>query len=246
MMPALMNSTKPLDLDKLYRRAIGELEPEPENWAMHCGSILEREMLDWQANVTGHEITRRGEVVHLHEHMFCTLDGYRAHDDAVIECKFLGPWRQKEEYLPWYYPQVIFQMICTGARNGVLLVAQGTSDPVEHEIIFDQAYADEMMARAAALLLCIRTLTPPVPLPPVIPPEKWRTVDLSIEQTNWGSELLGHLEMYEATRMEAEMHDEASKAAKELVPPDVGKVIAPTHHISRNKKGALTIYRRKN
>jgi hypothetical protein len=214
---------------------------------MRAGSILEREMLDWQANVTGHPITRRGEVVYLDDnnHMFCTLDGYRAADDAVIECKFLGAFRQREEFLPWYYPQVIFQMICTGARNGVLLVAQGTSDPVEHEIMFDQAYADEMMQRSAALLLCIKTLTPPVPLPPVIPPEKWRTVDIDADPVNWGPELHIQLHIYEQHRAHAEAHEQAGKAAKELVPPGVGRVLAPLHTISRNKKGALTINRRK-
>jgi hypothetical protein len=104
-----------------------------------------------------------------------------------------------------------------------------------------------MMVRAEALLLCIKTLTPPSPLPPAPPPpppEKWRTVDLAREQPNWASELFEHLNNYEATRPFAEQHDAAGKAARALIPDDVGRVLAAGYTLARNKRGVVSITRR--
>ena len=36
-------------------------------------------------------------------------------DDAIVEAKFLGPWRTREDFYPAYYAQCILQMLCTGA-----------------------------------------------------------------------------------------------------------------------------------
>ena len=83
-------------------------------------------------------------------------------------------------------------MMCL-ERAGTLVVAQGTSEPVEHEIEFDDDYAAEMMRRAEAFLHSMRTLTPPYPEPPIYPPEKWRTIDVMAEPTNWSAQLLDHL-----------------------------------------------------
>jgi len=252
MLPILMHGDEAAIL-KLYREEIGESEREPPTYAMQLGSMIEPFILDYQQALTGHAITRRGEVV---DHptvpeFCCTLDGYRSFDDAVIETKFLSPFRHREEFAAYYYPQVIAQMRVVGAARGILLAGQGTAEPVEYDVtpkVDDQAAADyeaEMWDRVWRFRLCLRTFTPPVPMPRKIAPELWRTVDLSQEPIpNWGHVLLPTLHLYEETREAAEIHDQAGKDARGLVPDDVSIVLAGEHRLSRNKHGNLSIRRR--
>ena len=242
---AVMNSTSELALNRVWREKVGLDPPMESTYAMEAGSHMEPFILDWLERHTG-AITRRGEIVDhpTHPDICVKLDGYRSTDDAIIEVKFLAPYRNKEEFLPAYYAQTMLQRLCTGSKNAVLLVAQGTSEPIEYELLFDQAYADELMRRAELFLESMRTLTPPFPEPPIIPREKWRTVDIMREDTNWGVDLLDHLTVYGETAEAATMHDEAGKAAKALVPDDVGKCLAGIWHITRDRRGALRITRK--
>jgi hypothetical protein len=243
MLPILMNG-EPAAIQRLYAQEIGEIEREPPTYAMELGFYMEPFILDYTEGKTGQAITRRGEVV---DHpsiaeFCCTLDGYRAHDEAVIETKFLAPFRNKEEFVVYYYPQVLAQMRCTGATRGVLLVGQGTSEPVEHEIIPDDVYEAAMWTRVAEFRQCLRTFTPPFPMPKKVPIDQFRTVDLSQEpMPNWGHVMLPTLEIYEETREAAAEHDRAGKEARALVPDDVNVVLAGEHKLSRDRRGAIRI-----
>ena len=252
MLPILMHGDANAIM-KLYREEIGEIEREPANYAMQLGSHIEPFMLDYLQAKTGHAITRRGEVV---DHptipeFCCTLDGYRAHDDSIIENKFLASFRNKEEFVPYYYPQALAQMRCTGAARMTLHVGRGTSEPEEFDLtpkpgddnaeLFEMA----MWARVEEFRLCLRTFTPPFDMPKVTPPEIWRTVDLSVEPLpNWGVVMLPTLQIYEETREAAEEHERAGKEARALVPEDVAIVLAGTHRITRDKRGYLSIRRK--
>ena len=225
----------------------GQIEPEPPNWAMRAGAHMESLILDWYEEQIGHPITRRGEVVFHPDvaDVCCKLDGYCAALDLIIEVKFLSPAYRREEFLPRYYPQIMLQRLCTGASKAALLVAQGTSEPVDFEHDFNADYAAELMKRADIFLKCLRTLTPPYPMPPAPPPpEKWRTLDIITNPTNWSGELLLYLSEFDETAEAATSHDEAGKAARALVPDDVGKVFAGVFQITRNRKGVLSITRR--
>ena len=98
--------------------------------------------------------------------------------------------------------------------------------------------------RSESLPLPANNEQPPYPMPPVVPPEKWRTVDLANDQPNWSGELLLFLQEYDETAEAAEQHVAAGQAARGLVPDDVGKVLAGIFQISRNRKGILAITRR--
>jgi hypothetical protein len=246
MLPILMHGDA-ARINQLYSEEIGETEREPANYAMELGSHVEPFMLDWTQAKTGHPITRRGEVV---DHptipeFCCTLDGYRAFDDAVIENKFLRLGQPKEEFVPYYYPQLLAQMRCVGATRGVLHVGQATNEPVEYEIIPDELYEAAMWARVEEFRLCLRTFTPPFPMPKKLPVDQFRTVDLTQDpMPNWGHVMLPLLQIYEDTRAAADEHDTAGKEARALVPDDVNIVLAGEHKLSRDKRGAIRITRK--
>lgn len=251
MLPTLMHGDETALL-RLYCEEIGEIEREPANYAMQLGSLFEPFMLDYWQDKTGHAITRRGEVVDHPDvpEFCCTLDGYRAFDDAVIESKFLAPFRHKEEFCGYYYPQAIAQMRCVAASRAILLVGQGTSEPVEYDITPKHdderaaLYEAAMWARVEEFRLCLRTFTPPVPMPRVVSPELWRTIDLRQEPIpNWGHVMLPMLQIYEDTREAAELHEISGKDARALVPEDVSIVVTHEHRLSRNKNGVVSIKR---
>jgi hypothetical protein len=244
----VMGAKSPEELVAAWAVKIGLDPPDPETWAMRAGSHMEPLILDWLEEHSA-PIARRGEIVdHPEIADICVkLDGYRAADDAVLDAKFLGPYRRPDEFLPAYYPQLVLQRLCVGCTRMVLVVAQGTSEPVEYEYLFDRDYADELIRRAKGFLHAMHTMTPPCELPPVvfIPPMRWRTVDVVKEPTNWSAELLTLLDEYEGTADAAQRHDVVGKAAKALIPDDVGKCFAGSWQISRSKKGVLTITARR-
>ncbi|WP_128941029.1 YqaJ viral recombinase family protein [Bradyrhizobium zhanjiangense] len=236
------------DWNAHYQLRAGLVEPDPPSWAMQAGSHMESLILDWYAGQIGHPITRRGEVVFHPElkDVCCKLDGFCAPLDAVIEAKFLAPHRQREEINRAYYAQTTLQRLCTSASRAFLVVAQGTSEPIDFEHEHDPAYTAELLRRKDIFLNCLRTLSPPYPmlLPPVVPREKWRTLDVVAEPTNWSAELFMYLNEYDATSAAAASHEAMGKAARDLVPDDVGKVFAGEFQITRNRKGNLAITRR--
>jgi predicted phage-related endonuclease len=242
---AVMSAKNDAELVAIWRQKVGLDPPQPETWAMRAGAHMERLILDERELQTGQAITRRGEIVdHPSESNICVkLDGFRAADNAVIEAKFLSAFYNRDDFLSAYAAQVTLQMICQGVRTGYLVVAQGTSDPIEHEILWDDDYAGELMRRAKAFIRCMRTLTPPAALPPVCPPERWRTIDIIAAPTNWSAEMLVHLDEYQATAEHAERHDAAGKAARLLVPHDVGRISAGAWALSRDKRGVISIRR---
>jgi len=244
---AVMNARSEAELVAIWRQKVGLDPPIVETYAMRAGSYMEPFILNEVERSTGLAITRRGEIVdHPTIPDICVkLDGFRAADNSTIECKFIAPWRERDEFVAAYYAQCILQMLCCKASNAILLVAKGTSEPVEHELFFDQDYADELIRRALAFIRCMKTLTPPYPEPPIVPRDKWRTIDLDREPTNWTGELLTHLRHYSATAEAASHHDTAGSAARALIPDDVGKVYVGEWQLTRDRRGKLSIRARK-
>jgi hypothetical protein len=255
--PKVMTLTDPAELNHLARVKAGLEPPDPENYQMRAGTHMEPFIKREFELQCGRLITRCGEIVdHPTIPNICVkLDGVRV-DPApsqtiastacplpftVIEIKFLSPWARRDEFFPFYYWQVLLQMLCTGASRGALVVAQGTSPPVEHEVLYDETCAKALLERAAAFMLCVKTGIPPCPLPAPVPPDRMRAIDILKEPTNWSDELLSYLTQYTATKKFAEVHDEAGKAARALIPDDVNKVHAGRWQLARDKRGAIRI-----
>jgi hypothetical protein len=225
---------------------VGIRDPEPQTWAMRLGAAVGDLILDEFERQNSVAITRRQEVVPSpgNKRFRATLDGWMGDRNAVAEAKFSSPFLSREQIYAMYYPQVAFQMHCTDASVGFLIVCQGTNDPIEFECPRDPDYEREVLARCGSMLELIDTLTPPVVMPAPVPPEKWRTVDLAFEQPNWGPEVMAALVEYDETDAAAKAHEAWGKLVRERIPDDVGKVHTGSFTISRNKRGTLAITRK--
>lgn len=214
------------------------------DWRVQFGVHLEQFGLNWHERKLGYDLTERGEVYRhpLLDFLTCTLDAYDPVRDAVIEFKttaWSAEWAER-----YYASQLYVQRACRGCKNAIMVICVGGNEPVEIEYDFDQTFYDEVLARVAAFKLCMETLTPPVVLPQIAPPEQWRTIDLELDTTlNQRSELIDHLWVWADTKDVSARHAQAADAVKSLIPPDVGRLRFQDIRINRDKRGHLSIRR---
>jgi hypothetical protein len=246
MAPLIANG-KPGEVYDHYLERRGEKERERfhYNLAVHLGRHVGPFMLDWLELTEQWPITERERwCVHpTLPSIGATIDGYWEHLDAVVETKFPGPWMKHDELVRWYAPQVVTQMACRPAARGFLILPQGNERLIAYEIVVDDAYRTELFARLAAFQICVETGSPPYPPPaPLVPPEQWRTIDLSERPLpNWGHALLPTLSLWADTRGAAAMHQQAKDDVKALLPDDVGLVTFGSIKVKRNRAGSVSI-----
>jgi predicted phage-related endonuclease len=241
---------------QLWLERTGQAEPEdlsnvfPVQWGKHNETFV----LDWVERTTQLEITERGRFIRhpMRPQIGCTLDGYRPHDDAVVECKVVSPFSEARTasgepgFLDWYAPQVVTQMHCRPAARGWLCVQQGNSAPQLHEVERDETYEAFVINQLMQFHRYVELREPPHPPPPApVPAERWRMVDLdAASQENWIPAIKPHLDVWCNTRATAKAHDQAKADIKLLLPGDIGRASYGNIRIRRSKNGAITIEER--
>jgi hypothetical protein len=240
--PVIVNGSEQ-QLVELWEERCGIRPPKDfsRNIQVQRGRHDEPFILAWSELINEHPITERQTFIP-HPTLpwcACTIDGYRAFDDAVYEAKCQSSFRRFEDVVAYYTPQVMVQRDCRGAARGILGVLQ--EDLQEVEIYTDEAYEREVWARLAAFQLCVETMTRPRSQSELVPPELWRTVNLLSENPNWGPDMRHELRMWADTREPARMHQKAKDSIKALLPPDVGTVLLGELSVKRSKNNAITV-----
>jgi hypothetical protein len=241
--PIIINGTAG-DIFELWLERTGQSPPKDlsDVLAVQVGKACEPVIIK-ACSAVGEITEQQSFIKHpTYPSISCTLDGYRAFDDAVIEAKTVNPWGDRLEDITWYTPQVLVQMRCRGASRGVLAMLRGFGLE-QHEITFDEKYEREMWARLFAFQMCVETMTSPSPLPKLVPPEQWKTIDLGmvVPMPNWGPEMLGYMQQWSESKHEHAQHEAAKKAIKEMLPDDVGTLTFASMSVKRSKAGAITI-----
>jgi hypothetical protein len=233
-------------LIELYEEKAGLRPPRDlsDNWDVYRGNAMEAKALDWHQRKLGYELLERGRVVYSDKFKFLssTLDAYDPVRDAVIEYK---DSRGTLEWITNYYSaQVEAQKHCRACKTGILLISQYGSEPFEYVVDAGDDYRRELFTRVPAFQLCVETLTRPVPLRRVVPPEEWRSVNLETDALdNWGAEMLERLQVWDQTKEMSDLHAEAAEDIRTLTPDDVGRLRFRHISVSRNRRGALSIKR---
>ena len=230
-------------ITNLWRELVGDPSFVEEDlsdvWAVQLGATTEKLNLDWYEKRTGKPLSRRGDVA-LHPNYpwaAATLDGF---DDAMfapVECKHVGGFEPSEKIIERYMPQMHWQMIVTGTTKCVFSVIAGAREPVIEVIELNQAYADELLRRACAFMICVESMLPPCALPAVAAPVKAEIIHNMTGNNEWGAFAATWL----SNKQAAKDHAAADKAIKALVPPDAIKAFGNGITVSRNKAGSLSI-----
>jgi predicted phage-related endonuclease len=222
---ACLMTGSPEKIMNLWREMVGDPSFVDDDlsgvWPVQLGSTTENLNLDWYTRRTGRKLTRRGEVVvhPVHTYAAATLDGYDAELGAVIECKHVGGFEPRATVVDRYVPQVQWQMMVTECTKAVLSIIEGGREPVLEEIAYDAAYCKELWTRAAAFMLCVRTLSPPVALAAVAAPVKPAKVYDMASSNTWAT----HAAAWLASRSPAKSFETATKELKALVAADAAK-----------------------
>lgn len=225
----------------LWREMVGDPGYVPEDlsevWPVRLGECTEQLNLDWFELKRG-PVTRRGDVViHANGWAACTLDGWSSLHNCPIETKHCGGHEPFETLVERYQPQMHWQMIVTGAAECALSIILAAREPVVDFIQKDDAYAAELMNRAAAFMECVRTLTPPVDIArPVAAPVPGKAYDFT-GRNEWAAEAATWLENIEGKKKA----EGAEKALKALVPSDATKCTGHGVSITRDRAGRLSL-----
>ena len=240
--PALMAGKADQILEE-WKRLTGDPSYVPTNlddvWAVQLGKFLEPLILDWHQRKDG-PLTRRGEWVPHPSRPWlgCTLDAYRATDETTIDAKWVGQWRKLDsDVIPWYTPQVIVQVGCTGAKNGALLICHAGAEPVEYPVTWTPDYEAEVWDRLDEFWDCVLSLTPPGGFPETLAPvQAVVTYDMSTSNA-WTA----NAATWVTNKTAAKDFEASAKELKALVPPDAIKCHGAGIVISRSKVGYLSI-----
>jgi len=85
-------------------------------------------------------------------------------------------------------------------------------------------------------------------LPEIVPPEKWRTINLDNEADahahNWAGDMMAALADWLANERQAKIFAESKETVKALLPADVGTVHAIGVTVARDRRNAVSIRHR--
>lgn len=228
-------------IDRLYREMTGEAPEEDlsEVWPVQLGAATEELNLRWFEK-KNYAVIRRGDVVQ-HPYLAwaaCTLDGWCAELECPVEVKHVGGREPIEVVIDRYQPQMQWQMECTGADQCAISIIQGADAPLVEFIERDTAYADEMIARGAQFMACVRERRPPVALEPVPGPigDAGKIYDMTTSE-KWQRHALSWLQSKGA----ADTAKECEKVLKAMVPDDAKRCIGHGVRISRDRAGRLSL-----
>lgn len=229
------------DIHDLWREMTGDPSFAPDDlshvWPVQLGSCTEQLNLDWFERKYG-PVSQRGVVRYGGEDwMAATLDGWSDQHDCPVECKHVGGRELRETIIARYQPQMHWQMIVTGAKQCAISIIEAANEPVVDFIDYEADYGNELLTRAAAFMVCVKTLTPPVALAPVIAPIiPIKTYDMS-QNNQWCVEA----HTWVTTRQHAKDNAAAEKALKALVPADAIQCNGSGIQIKRNRAGSLSL-----
>jgi hypothetical protein len=225
---------------QLYLEMRGEAEKQDlsDVWEVQLGIETERLHLNWYEKKRKTKVKLRGRVmVHpRHDDFSCTLDGWAEDVDCPIEVKHCNGFESLEAITLRYKAQCHMQMMCCNADRYVFSVIQGAAAPSWKLHQMDHAYGAELMTRAFRFMDCVKSGTPPVPLPPPPPPpEEWR--DYRMEDEAWRT----YAQVWLQSRGAADSCATAAARLKTMVPEDAKRAWGAGIIITRNRGGALSL-----
>lgn len=226
----------------LWRRKRGEAPDDDlsDVLAVQMGSFTEPLNLYWFERKTGLVVTRDGEhvVSSDHDFMACTLDGFVAAENAVVQCKHCSGREPFETIIERYTPQVQHEMAVTGAGKAYLSVFLGSGDWRREPITADPFYQAALIDAERKFWDCVKSGALPcaAPATAVPMPEKLRSVSM-LGRNEWAS----HANDWLTNKDAAAKFDGAVKGIKALIEPDVGEASGHGIIASRDRRGAIRI-----
>lgn len=231
------------DWQKLWAIKTGRIEDEDlsDILPVMMGTFTEPFNLAWYAKQTGRAVHRSGEHVRhpIFPYLGVTLDGVSQTAlgfPATVQAKHVGADNEATEIR--YTAQCHHEAACLGFDHYMMSMFVGNSKWVLHEREVDPFFTEEYLAKAAQFWRFVEAdIEPPSADPlPVPPPRQLRTVDME-GNNEFASFAVDWLRM----KGPAKVFEDAAKALKKMIEPDVGLAIGHGVQIKRGRNDALYI-----
>jgi predicted phage-related endonuclease len=227
----------------LWLQKTGRQDPEDlsGNLAVQMGTFTEPLNIFWFEKHTGHMVLDNGaSVVHpTLSWMRCNLDGRTVFPDALFEAKHVSAFSKDEEIVQRYYPQLQHCMAVTGLTMAFLSVFFGNSKWAFFDIKADPAYQQTLIEKEAEFWQHVVDDVEPSDGDSTKVKVSFETLKtVSFDGNNmWAS----HAADWLANKDAAKKFEDAAKAIKEMIEPDVGTATGYNIKATRNKAGSLSI-----
>lgn len=227
-------------LDKTGRAEPKKVMGAWDDALRHWTEILN---LDWYQHTTGHDISRRGEVVvsSTYGFMRCTLDGYDATDNRVVQAKHVSSFTP--DAINWcvehYSPQLCHEMIASGSPCAAMSIIVGMSEPVVRNITFDPFYAEVYVTRCREFWEYVANdKEPPGGPAPLAPPVAYvDMVEEEIKTNSWANDA----GLWLANKQAAKTFTTSAEALKTAVKPNIRRAYGFGVEVTRAKNNSLTV-----
>lgn len=225
---------------RLWQEKTGQVEPEDLSGVLpvQLGSYTEPFNAAWFERVTGMTVTERGGVLR-NTWLRATLDGMCEYSgQCVWEAKHIGAFSKIDDAVQRYMPQVFVQMHLAECRQAILSILHGTQNYEWVHVEWDDAYAEEVLARLNDFHACVLLGEPPHDAPALDAPKvsAFKPYDFS-DRNDW----IYHASDWTAHREAAAKFKSAEKCLKEIIPEDASEVTGGGIIAKRSKAGAITI-----
>jgi putative phage-type endonuclease len=132
---------------QLYMDKIGELPPTEENEAMYWGNTLEDIVAQEFAKRTGKKVRRCNSILRSKKHSFmlANIDRDIVGEDALLEVKTSGAFKNWDNVPEEYMLQIQHYMAVTGYKKAYLAVLIGGNKYKQFEIDRDDALIDTII-----------------------------------------------------------------------------------------------------
>ena len=231
----------PQDVRDLWLEKRGLREPENLDWEVpvQIGIATEELNIRFLERAIKEPIDRTQAHLVSVNHPFMRMNPDGLTPTHLIEAKHSGERAEMAALLERYTPQLTHGMIVTGRKLSILSVFFGNRSHEWQVVPLDEWYAADLIEREEAFWNAVQT-GEPLPEWPVIaspvPPEQWRTVDMT-GRNQWASAAADWL----LHKEHAKVFGQAERALKDLMEPDVGLAHGAGVQIKRAKNSSLRI-----
>jgi hypothetical protein len=229
----------------LYEEKLGISQPEDlsENFAVQLGSWTEPLHVSWLRDKYGLAIsnpTKRFETSSPVP-MFAHLDAM-IEDKYHVECKHVAGWKNMEQVIDTYVPQLHHVMHILGTNRCMLSVIFGTAEPSYVWVDKDEDYMSRLLEIEQQFWQMVEARIPPEEVEVISIPKPELVIDDMIECDNstsnsWVDTAASYLD----TKYDHAIHEVAKKDLKAMVPDNCRKMTGGGIVVTRNKRGSLLI-----
>jgi len=239
------------DWVNLYLEKTGAKQPEDllSNFQVQLGKHTEQFHINWVMNKLGYnwsvvnELKTSKRIPYMAGH----LDGWIDNLETFIEVKHSNEWMSASDKARYYMPQLQHYLFITSCPFCYFSVIRGNQDPEYITVKADQEYQDRLIERVKLFWWHLENKTQP--LGDEVPlseqeldkklAEKVPVNNLKVIDMTFNNQWTVYAKQYLDTQPYVEQHEDAKKALKFLVTPEIGEAYGHGITIKRDKRGSL-------